>query len=222
MCGRFTITLQAEEVQAFLQLGEMPPDWQPRYNIAPQQPVAAVLNAAERHVEWLRWGLIPSWAKDPTIAANLINARAETLAEKPAFRSALSRRRCLILADGFYEWQKPSAGRGPTRPYYFTLANRRPFALAGLWESWQPPEGSQPVRTCTIITTSANALVEPVHPRMPVILTDEALWQWLSDPAATPRLLTPFPAGEMVAHPVSRLVNAPGSDRPEMIEPDIS
>ncbi|HZU86763.1 MAG TPA: SOS response-associated peptidase [Anaerolineaceae bacterium] len=219
MCGRFTITLQADEVREFLRLGEMPPDWQPRYNIAPNQAVAAVLDATSRRVDWLRWGLIPSWAKDPAIASNLINARAETLSEKPAFRSALARRRCLILADGFYEWQKPVSGRGPSLPYYFTLANRRPFALAGLWESWQPPESSEPLRTCTIITTSANSLVELVHARMPVILTGEALWQWLADPSAAPRLLSAYPAAEMAAYPVSRLVNTPGNDQPELIAP---
>jgi putative SOS response-associated peptidase YedK len=219
MCGRFTILLQADEVREVLRLGEMPADWQPRYNIAPSQAVAAVLDAASRKVEWLRWGLIPSWAKDPAIASALINARAETVAEKPAFRSALARRRCLILADGFYEWQKPAPGRGPSIPYYFTLADHRPFAFAGLWESWQPPDGSSPRRTCTIITTRANALVEPIHARMPVILSGESLWQWLTQPAAAGSLLAPYPAEEMAAHPVARLVNDPGSERPDLILP---
>ncbi len=218
MCGRFTITLQADDVREALRLGEMPPDWQPRYNIAPTQPVAAVLDSSTRNVEWLRWGLIPSWAKDSAIASSLINARAETVAEKPAFRSALARRRCLILADGFYEWQKPASGRGPSLPYYFTLADGHPFAFAGLWESWQPPDAVLPLRTCTLITTAANTLVLPVHPRMPVILSGEAMWQWLTQPAASTGLLSAYPAEQMAARPVGRLVNDPAVDRPELIQ----
>ncbi len=205
----------------------------PRYNVAPQQAVPAVTAAGpkgERLLELCRWGLVPSWAKDPAIGNKMINARAETVAEKPAFRSALTRRRCLIPADGFYEWDK--AG-GTRQPFHFRLKRKGGneaeaeeeaplFALAGLWEEWEAPDGS-PLRTCTIITTTPNAVVAPYHDRMPVILRpeNEALWM---DPTVRRAdvllpLLAPYPEEEMEAFAVSRKVNTPANDSPDLIEP---
>ena len=220
MCGRFTITLEAADIEEGLGVSEMPADWLPRYNVAPTQPVAAVIDAGSRRAEWLRWGLIPAWAKDPKIASQLINARSETLAEKPSFRQAYARRRCLILADGFFEWQRSPGQKGPSKPYYFQLTEKKPFAFAGLWETWKPPEG-EPVRTCTIITCAANDVVAPIHERMPVILTGNLAWKWL-EPAGIDVLngfLKPYPAEEMTAIPISRLVNDANLDSVELIKP---
>ncbi len=218
MCGRFTLTLEAEDVKQELDLGVMPADWAVHYNVAPSQSVAVVIEAAERKVERMRWGLIPAWAKDPGIGDRLINARSETLAEKPAFRNAYSRRRCLILANGFYEWQKLEGSKPARIPYYFQLADGRAFTFAGLWESWKSPEG-QELRSCTIITCSANAAVAHVHERMPVIFDRESCWKWLEDrriPELQP-LLAPYPADKMTAFPVSRLVNDPAHDSQDLI-----
>lgn len=220
MCGRFTLTISPAELQDQFSLTERPsPDLAPRYNIAPSQAVAVVTNSAERKLELFQWGLIPSWAKDPKIGNKLINARAETLAEKPSFRTALKRRRCLVLADGFYEWQKTATGK---TPMYIQMDDGRPFGFAGLWEVWQPPDGSL-LKTCTIITTAPNALLEPIHNRMPVILPPEAYAAWLN-PAELPAeqvlpLLRPFDAERMQARPVSTRVNSPGFDAPECIAP---
>ena len=220
MCGRFTITLEAPDLQEGLGITELPPDWMPRYNVAPTQPVAAVLDLQSRRAEWLRWGLIPSWAKDLSIGDRLINARAETLSEKPSFRQAFARRRCLILADGFYEWQRTPGQKGPSQPFHFHRKDKKPFAFAGLWETWKPPEGEL-IRSCTIITCSANEVVAPVHDRMPVILSGESLWKWL-EPAGSDVLaefLKPYPAEWMTAVPISKLVNNARLDSPEMIRP---
>lgn len=221
MCGRFTLTVDAVYLQSELNLGNMPADWRPRYNIAPSQPVAVVRHGQQREVEWMRWGLVPFWAEDPQIGNRLINARAETIALKPAFRQAFEKRRCLVLATGFYEWQKPPGKRAPSVPYYFRLKNEKPFAFAGLWERWKPMENGDEIVSCTIITTQANELVAPVHPRMPVMLAGEALWQWLEErpPAELQALLKPFPAAQMVAYPVSRRVNQADFDAPEVILP---
>ena len=191
----------------------------PRYNVAPTQTVIVVNDDGSRHLTEMRWRLIPSWAKDPVIGNRMINARGETVATKPAFRAALRRRRCLIPADGFYEWQQQGRRK---QPVYITLKTREPFSFAGLCESWTSPDGEE-IKTCTIITTEANALLKPIHDRMPVILTKEAERVWL-DPAIqdTERLLSllvPYPAEEMEAYPVSTRVNNPRSDGPESIEP---
>jgi len=163
--------------------------------------------------------LIPSWAKDPVIGSRMINARAESLAEKPSFRSAFRRRRCLVLADGFYEWRKDGARK---TPMYIKLASGRPFAFAGLWENWFSPDGSN-ILSCTIITTQPNTLMEPIHNRMPVILPPEAYPVWLSpseqDPARLSALLSPYPPAQMTAFPVSTLVNSPANDSPGCIIP---
>jgi putative SOS response-associated peptidase YedK len=221
MCGRFTLTLNTNDLQEELHIGDFPPNWGgSRFNIAPSQPVAVVADATSRDVEMMRWGLVPSWAKDVSIGNKLINARAETLMEKPSFRNAFQKRRCLILADGFFEWQKQENKRAPTVPYYFQRAGRKPFAFAGLWEFWRSPEG-EPLRSCTLITTTANDLVAPVHERMPVMLTGETCWDWLqlTGTEDLAGLLVPFPADQMVSYPISRMVNDTGIDAPEVLLP---
>lgn len=220
MCGRFTLTVDPAQLQEQFRLSEAPAqELIPRYNIAPSQAVAVVANEAERKLDLYQWGLIPSWAKDPKIGNKMINARAETLAEKPAFRAALKRRRCLVVADGFYEWKKDGKGKVPM---LVQMRDGRPFAFAGLWEVWHSPEKG-PIRTCTIITTSPNALLEPIHNRMPAILQPEDYDRWL-DPRELPAdetvpLLRPFDASQMRAVPVSTLVNNPAFDSPECVLP---
>jgi putative SOS response-associated peptidase YedK len=218
MCGRFTLTVDPADLQDAFGLSEpAPAGLTPRYNIAPTQPVAVVPNLAPRKLEMFKWGLIPSWAKDPKIGNSLINARGETVAEKPAFRAAFKRRRCLIPADGFYEWKR--AGKTKT-PLYIQLKGGEPFALAGLWEIWTAPDGSA-VNTCTIITTEPNALMKDIHDRMPVILPPSAYDAWLTPgelPAAeTQALLKPFAASKMKARAVSSLVNNPRFDSAEIL-----
>lgn len=195
--------------------------WKPRYNIAPSQPVASVLNDGSLRVVLAQWGLIPSWARDPRMGQRLINARAETLTEKPAFKEPFRQRRCLILADGFFEWQK-LPGTKTKRPFYFRLKSGRPFAFAGLWDQWSD-RASGLVTTCAIITTEANALVRRVHDRMPVILPPPAYERWLRpgevDPAELRGFLAPFPGEEMESYTVSQRVNDPATDDPECIRP---
>ena len=219
MCGRFTLTIDPGDLQVAWGFGEVPADWVPRYNIAPTQPVAALRNFSAPRLEFLRWGLVPYWAKDPSIGSRMINARAETLQEKPAFRQALARRRCLILADGFYEWQK-IPGQKSSRPHLFTLADRQPFGFAGLWETWKDPQGHI-LESCTIITCAANELVKPVHERMPVILMPAAAREWVGEPGAQDpaAYLRPFPADKMTVRPVGTMVNNPGVDSPLCIQP---
>jgi putative SOS response-associated peptidase YedK len=222
MCGRYTITVHADTAREALGLASMPADYHPRYNVAPTQPVLAVANNGERAAEWMRWGLIPFWAKDPSIGGRMINARSETITEKPAFKNAFHKRRCLLLADGFYEWKKGAGPKGRSQPYFFRLADGKPFAFAGLWEFWRSPEGEE-IRSCTIITTEANGVVRPVHERMPVMLTGDALWAWLGEgelPAgALLDLLRPYPEDAMTGHPVSLMVNQAGVESPELIAP---
>jgi len=196
----------------------------PRFNIAPTQPVAVVRQDGsdrQRTLAMLRWGLIPSWAKDAAVGNRLINARGETVSEKPSFRSAFKQRRCLILADGYYEWQKPRDG-GAKRPHFFHLVDDAPFAMAGLWERWQSPEGPV-VETCTIITTGANELAGTIHDRMPVILRPEAHVTWLTvreqDPRVLSTLLMPYPAEFMAVFPVGTTVNNPRNETPECLLP---
>lgn len=220
MCGRFTLGVNLDDlIEAFPDF-TFPPEIEPRYNIAPTQDVMVVPNNTAGHVSFFRWGLIPSWAKDTDIGNRLINARAETLAEKPSFRAAYLRRRCLILADGFYEWQA-IPGSKAKQPMYIQLATKKPFAFAGLWELWRPDD--TPILSCAIITTEPNALLAPIHNRMPVILPPDAYARWLDPgeqkPAALNGLLTPYPADLMTAYPVSRLVNSPATDTPACIVP---
>jgi len=220
MCGRFTLWLQfGDLVKAFPDL-IFPEPLPPRYNIAPTQDAAVVPNDGLKQVQLFRWGLLPFWAKDPSIGNRMINARAETAAQKPAYRAAYRRRRCLVLADGFYEWRKEPGSRTKT-PMYIRLMSGEPFAFAGLWEVWRPDD--TPLFTYTIITTEPNALVEPIHNRMPVILPREAYDRWLDPteqrPGSFSDLLVPYPAEEMVAYPVSTYVNSPGNDSPACVAP---
>jgi putative SOS response-associated peptidase YedK len=220
MCGRFTITLEPAAFQEELELGRMPSEWKPRYNVAPGQPIPAVRDAEKRDVTMLRWGLVPAWAKEPAIGYRMINARSETLSEKPSFRSAFRQRRCLILADGFFEWQQPAVRRAPKAPFYFQLLGSSPFAFAGLWETWHLPERPA-LESCTIITCAPNELVARFHNRMPVILDKETCWTWLSD-APLPdlqQMLKAYPPEKMTAHPVGQAVNNPRFDDPQIIQP---
>nr|BBH94233.1 DUF159 family protein [Thermogemmatispora argillosa] len=211
MCGRFTLIT---DLKTIAEIFGVPAtlEAQPRYNIAPSQEVVAILHEGTRQMAWLRWGLIPSWAKEEAIGNRMINARAETLAEKPSFKRLLRSRRCLVVADGFYEWQQTN---GSKRPMYITLRDGSPFAFAGLWDQWSASDG-RTLRTCTIVTTEPNELLATIHDRMPVILPREACERWL-DPAlheteALLPLLRPYPAAEMQARPVSRLVNDPRNE----------
>ncbi len=221
MCGRFTLTLDPADLQKAFEGYTFPPTFAPRFNIAPSQPVLAILNDGQKRADFLLWGLIPSWAKDPSIGNRLINARGETLAEKPAFRGAFKYKRCLILADGFYEWQTRPAAKGKV-PHFIHLKGRRSFAFAGLWDEWRAPDDSL-LRTCTLITTQPNELMRTLHNRMPVILRPDDYAQWLDPAPQTPErllpLLRPYPTDEMTAHPVSSLVNRPENDRPECLLP---
>ena len=220
MCGRYTLIKLADFLDVFPWIG--PPD-QPapaRYNIAPSQPILAVPNDGKNKLELFQWGLVPSWAKDPSIGNKMINARAESLATKPAYRSAFKRRRCVIPADGFYEWRKESDGKTKT-PMYIRRRDHKPFAFAGLWELWRSDDGTE-LPTCTIVTGEPNELVKPIHDRMPVILTAEAMRRWL-EPAELPpeelmELRVPYPADQMQATPVGRAVNSPRNDSPDCIE----
>jgi len=187
--------LEPEELRESLELGELPVELLPNSNISPGQNVPVVLNPITREVKMFRWGLVPGWAKDPKIGYRMFNARAETLTEKPSFRKLLPRRRCLILADGFYEWKEID---GKKYPFYFTLIDQKPFTFAGLWDTWQKPEG-EVLYSCTLITTEPNELLSQYHNRMPVILDKDQRWQWLEDTSMDDlnALLKPFPAEKM-------------------------
>ncbi len=221
MCGRFTLSVNPTDLQAAFPDFSMPAGIQPRYNIAPSQPVLVLPNNSQRTADYYVWGLIPVWAKDPSIGSHLINARAETLAEKSSFRGAYKYKRCLIFSDGFYEW-KAQSGSKLKIPYHIRLASSQPFAFAGLWDEWLSPDGSQ-IKSCAIITTEPNALMSSLHTRMPVILQPEAYAEWLDPspqkPETLQHLLVPYPAEHMTAHPVSTLVNSPANDRPELLAP---
>ena len=226
MCGRFTQRYAWSEVLAAFDLGGPAANLRPRYNVAPSQNVAAVRRHADgRRLSPLRWGLIPSWAREPNIGYKLINARAETAHAKPAFRAAWRARRCLIPADGFYEWTRRG---GEKRPWLIEPADGVPFAFAGLWERWTVPRGvaltgslagfgpGDVVETCTVLTTAANEVVAPIHDRMPVILDRQAFDPWLAG-AAVP--LGPCPPQGMIARPVSTVVNSPANDDPRCVAP---
>ena len=222
MCGRYTQTAKLHDLMDRFGVEEPDFDPAPRYNLAPSQdaPVVGVNpNTPDtRSLRLMRWGLVPCHAKDA--ARSIINARAETLAQRPAFRRLLPRRRCLVPADGFYEWQREDRFRTPMR---FTLRSGQPFAFAGLWDRWLQPDGA-PLYSFTIVTTSPNSLLEPVHNRMPAILLPDDEARWLdpaaTDPAALSPLLKPYPADLMKGYGVSRAVNSPVNDSPECIAPD--
>ncbi len=219
MCGRFTLRTPAKEIaQAFRVTA---PDIEPRYNIAPSQPVAAVRRKPDREgreLAMLRWGLVPFWADDPQVAYKMINARAETVAKKRAFRKAFAQRRCLIVADGFYEWQKTGEGK---QPFLIHMKDDGPFAFAGLWEHWKG-DGEE-IESCTIIVTEANNLLKSIHERMPVILAPADYDVWL-DPTCEDwdrlqEMLKPFPSSELEAYAVGRAVNNPKNDFEQCVEP---
>lgn len=253
MCGRYTLTDPGTELLRHFQLPFLPDGYRPRYNIAPTQPVTAIIADGDgRRAGQLRWGLIPSWAKDPAIGNRMINARAETIAEKPSFHTAFRRRRCLIAADGFYEWQVRDGRKQPVR---FVKPDDGVFAFAGLWESWRPPGPPDPryadrrtgrgsytgteqqanpgaetetdvndvIYTCTIITTEANAVVRPVHHRMPVIIAPEDYDLWLDravdEPDAVLPLLRSAPEDALRMYDVSTFVNSPRNEAPDCIAP---
>lgn len=219
MCGRFTLTIDRDTLQQAFPNFVAPEMHAPRYNIAPSQAVLAVPNDGTNTMTFFQWGLIPSWSKDTSIGYKMINARGETLAEKPSYRAAFLRRRCLILADGFYEWKKLNGGK---QPMYIRLESGEPFAFAGLWEVWQSPEGDA-IQSATIITTAPNTFMRSIHDRMPVILPRAAYDDWL-DPSerkadTLQHLLVAYPAEEMMAYAVSKAVNSPGNDTPECVVP---
>ena len=219
MCGRFSLASDSRSLEIRFSFRGVEPPVEPRYNIAPTQPVLTITReGSENQARYMRWGLIPSWAKDASIGSRMINARAETLSEKPSFRNAFRKRRCLLVADGFYEWRKVVGRKQPMR---IVLQTGEPFAFAGLWESWQDPEGTV-VRSCAIITTGPNPLMEPIHNRMPVILPRDDETQWLDpevdDTASLLQMLAPYPQEAMDAYQVSTLVNSPANDVPECIE----
>lgn len=222
MCGRYTLRTPPAELAEFFGLFREP-DVRPRYNIAPTQSVLAIRfdeNATPREPVLLRWGLIPSWADDAKIGSRMINARADTVATKPAFRAAFKRRRCLVAADGYYEWKQLDDGK---QPYLIGRTAGGPMAFAGLWESWT--KGEEPIESCTIITTDANEAIGAIHDRMPVILPPEEYDRWLdpqSDAQELGGLLAPYPLDDLAARPVSRTVNNPRNDSAACIEPLVS
>lgn len=217
MCGRYTLTADKATLQRTFNLDSVPP-LTPRYNIAPTQPVPIITSDKPRELTIVNWGLIPSWSKDISGASMLINARGETVDEKPSFRSAFKYRRCLVPADGFYEWRKDGKSK---LPQYIHFEDRRVFALAGLWERWNSPQGDE-ILSCTIVTTDPNALIKPWHHRMAVILEPEDYATWL-DPQAPPdllkSLLRPYKDDALTAYEVSAMVNNARMDDAEMIVP---
>jgi len=221
MCGRFTLFEADKILSKEFGVSGVPP-LSPRYNIAPSQPIAAVRTphtGIGRELALLRWGLVPSWSKDPAIGNRLINARAETVQEKPSFRNAFRRHRCLIPTNGFYEWQRQERGK---QPYFVRMRDERIFAFAGLWDRWESPDDGV-IETCAILTTAANAVLAPIHGRMPVILPQAEYARWLDpalkDPDSLSPLLVPFPPEGMLAIPVSPRVNAPSTDDEKCIAP---
>ena len=205
MCGRYSLKADIAQLAMRFEFAADEAIHEPAYNIAPTQQVLTVTNDGERRASYMRWGLIPFWAKDAKIGYRMINARGETVAEKPSFRTALRKRRCLILADGFYEWQK--LGGKQKRPMRIVLKSGEPFAFAGLWETWKDPEGEM-VKSCTIITTAANDFLRPIHDRMPVILPRESESFWLDkdveDPLALTSVIAPYPDSMRWTHSRSR------------------
>jgi putative SOS response-associated peptidase YedK len=229
MCGRFSMYEDKDRLADYFQVDEVVlDDITPRWNVAPTQPVVTIATSRDgetRRLGEMRWGLVPSWAKDPSIGNRMINARADKLASSKAFAKALETRRCIIPASGFYEWQKVDAGpgrRARRRPFYVHAKGDEPLALAGLWEVWYDAE-DKPMRSCTIITTDPNALLAPIHDRMPVVLSERYWNRWLAPEPLTDKqrkaMLEPAPRGLLTLTEVSTQVNSPENDGPELIEP---
>ena len=214
MCGRFSLTVNEAELNDFFETsgGEAP--YVARYNCAPTQMLAVITNEKPRQLSYFKWGLIPGWAKDPSIGNKMINARAETITEKPSYKNTLRTKRCLVPADAFYEWRQ----NGDKIPYRIFLKNRRLFAFAGLWDRWKAPDGNE-ISSFTIITTGANEFMQPIHNRMPVILRREHEKLWLGSNNADEllALLKPYSSEDMDAYPVSKLINSAKNDFPEVI-----
>jgi putative SOS response-associated peptidase YedK len=221
MCGRFSLTTPVEAVRAYFDVLE-PPDLLPRANIEPRQAVAAVRISegdAARHLVWLRWGLIPAWAKDAAIGDRMINARVESVCDKPAFRAAFRGRRCLIAADGFYEWR----GEGTRKqPYRITMADSAVFGLAGIWERWRDPQSQEVFETCAILTTEAVPALRPIHHRMPVIIDPADFSSWLT-PGTTAEaalaIVARQPARTFTSYTVSTRINRAANDDPSLMDP---
>jgi putative SOS response-associated peptidase YedK len=218
MCGRFTQRQPTAKLGKEFGVEEVP-EVEARYNIAPTQEVLGVYESPDgREMTFYKWGLIPSWAKDTSMGTRLINARSETVTEKPAFRQAFKQRRCIIPTDGFYEWQRTEARK---QPFFFRMHDERPFGFAGLWEHWEG-EGDQIINSCTILTTEANEVLRPVHDRMPVILHPEDYELWLDTDVRkldlVKEVMKPYPAREMVGYPVSISINSPRSQGAELIK----
>ncbi|MFW9816223.1 MAG: SOS response-associated peptidase [Candidatus Thorarchaeota archaeon] len=219
MCGRVSLLTYAEKLAERFNVQEVIDRPDPIYNIAPLQMVATVVQRETRQLVLMKWGLVPSWADDISIGNRLINARAESIATKPSFRAAFKKRRCLIISDGFYEWQKVGKVK---KPIHVRLKNREPFAFAGLYEYWNKTKSGKSLQTCTIITTSPNRLMKSIHHRMPVILRPEFEDKWLNPEAKAEELeamLQPYPAEEMEAFEISKYVNNPRNQGPECIQP---
>ena len=215
MCGRFALKNPGQQLKQFYNTANAV-EYQARYNIAPSLPVITIHGtpAGERLMELMRWGLVPSWSKDPAIGNKMINARAETVEEKPSYRTSFKRRRCIVPASGFFEWHTKTR-----EPYYFSLGEA-PLSMAGLWDKWASPDGSE-LLSCTIITTIANKVLAPIHERMPVILDQDALEVWLGDTEDVPllkSLLKPYDNDKLKAWAISKLVNSPGNNIPEILE----
>ena len=223
MCGRFSNKAKSKDIEKEFKVGRKNANlFQPRYNIAPSQMIDVVFEPeGERILSHLKWGLVPHWAKESDIGNRMINARAETLSEKPSFREAFKSRRCIIPASGFYEWQKK--GTGAKQPYYFYLKEKEVFGFAGLWEEWLDKQTGELLETCTIITTEANDVLKPVHERMPVILRSDSYDEWLDvkekNTEKLQKFLVPYATDEMDSHVVSKSVNIPDIDSAELIEP---
>ncbi len=225
MCGRYTLTdVSPEQLADTFSLQDVPIEFlTPRYNIAPTQWMPVVVQDAEgqNQLVQMRWGLVPSWSKDAKAAARMINARSETLTEKPSFREAYKKRRCLVVADGFYEWK--ANAEGPKTPLYIKLKNSGLLGLAGLWERWKEPESGEIWTTCTIITTTPNDLLKSIHDRMPVILPREQYGTWLNPKVTNPfelaSLLASYPADEMTYYQVSPRVNNARYEAPDLVDP---
>lgn len=218
MCGRFSNRTSEEKIKKEFKVEEVP-YFEARYNIAPTQKILGIRQeSGEREATTFKWGLVPSWAKDTSMGARLINARSETVAEKPAFRAPFKHRRCIVPADGYYEWQKTVERK---QPYYFTMRGERPFGFAGLWDRWKNPEG-EVLETCTILTTEANETASDIHDRMPVILSASDYDLWLDEDVRKldllKEMLRPYPSEEMITYQVSTLVNNVRVDRAELIE----
>lgn len=219
MCGRAVIISPIEVIAEEFGIDNPRMTVKPSYNISPSQNMLAVIKQESRKLMTCKWGFIPSWAKDPAIGHKMINARAETIATKPAFRSSYKKHRCLIVADGFYEWKKTEHGKVP---YFIHLKSGKPFGFAGIYSRWTSDKGES-IDTCSIITTSANELIETVHDRMPVIISKESMESWLdtdmTDEGILSSMLKPYPSEEMELYQISKMVNDPKHNSPDLLEP---